>query len=1094
MVDAAQPSVTYHLVGLPDEPAGLLPNPRYEPQPPEAAVTGRQRALGDLVRWLAAEGSEDAARTRVVVGDAGSGKTTLLRALAGTSDIADRVDALIDARGRLTAEVFADIATAAWEAATTAGDLVRRLPRTKDPVTILIDGLDEAVDPAELARSVLRPLCVGATGRLRLLIATSPALLAALGGHPLVVNLDAGPYLDAEGLRAYVRSVLVESRPDSAYRSAAGPLVTQTAAAIAEVAGTSYLMAGVMARTAATGPVPTSPLQWRAGLPQDIRVAVPLELEQRLGDQAERARELLLPLAYAEGPGLPWEDVWPRLANALTPGRRYSDDDVAWLLDAIGEYVTESCVEGRSAYRLAHRTLAGCLVEGRDHAYDQTTIVRTLGEQVPTGPDGRRDWARAHPYTRVRLVAHAARTQAVDELLTDGLFLLAAPPEHTLAALAAARSTEATTAGAVFQHAVTRLRAASPDERAAYLELAARCGGAPDIAGAISAAGVPRPWSARWSAWERWRPPHRLLSGPTSGVLAVAVGQLEGQPVVVAGGDDRAVRRWNLATGEPIGHPMSGHTDAVTALATDQLDDQPVVVSGGDDRTVHLWDLATGEPIGHPMSGHTGGVTCLAVGRLGAQAIAVSGSDDQTVRLWNVPAGTPHGGPMTGHTGAVTAVTVGEVEGHGVAISGGRDGVIRVWNLATRRAEGELLGGHTGAITSVAFGHLDGEPVAVSGSDDRTIRVWNLITGAPIGTSIHGHTDTVATVTIADIDGRPVIVSGGADRVVRFWNPVTGAPLGEPLIGHTGGVTAVATTHLDGQAVVASAGHDHTVRVWQAEIEHVGEPFTGHTDAVMSVALCEIEDAPAVVSGSADHDLRVWDVASGHLIGRPLVGHTGGIWSIATGTLSGRPIAVSGGADHRIRVWDLVSHQPIGQPFAGHTGWIWSVALGEVDGQRVVVSGSDDHSVRVWELGTGRPVGNPLIGHTGGVTAVAFGHLGDRAIAVSGSRDHSMRVWNLATGNPIGERLTGHTGGVWAVALGHVNDQPVAVSGGDDRTVRVWDLNTGALIGRALSGHTGAVVAVALGELDGVAVAVTGSDDHTVRVWDLESRRPLGRP
>ena len=43
-------------------------------------------------------------------------------------------------------------------------------------------------------------------------------------------------------------------------------------------------------------------------------------------------------------------------------------------------------------------------------------------------------------------------------------------------------------------------------------------------------------------------------------VRAVAVGELEGRPVVVSGSADRTVRVWDLATGAPVGDPFTGHT------------------------------------------------------------------------------------------------------------------------------------------------------------------------------------------------------------------------------------------------------------------------------------------------------------------------------------------------------------------------------------------------------------------------------------------------------------------------------------------------------------------------------------------------------
>ena len=131
---------------------------------------------------------------------------------------------------------------------------------------------------------------------------------------------------------------------------------------------------------------------------------------------------------------------------------------------------------------------------------------------------------------------------------------------------------------------------------------------------------------------------------------AVAVGQLDGRPVVVSGSHDRTVRVWDAATGTPLGDPFTGHTDYVTAVAVGQLDGRPVVVSGSHDRTVRVWDAATGTPLGDPFTGHTDWVNAVAVGQLDGRPVVVSGSHDRTVRVWDAATGTPLGDPFTGHT------------------------------------------------------------------------------------------------------------------------------------------------------------------------------------------------------------------------------------------------------------------------------------------------------------------------------------------------------------------------------------------------------------------------------------------------------------
>jgi len=100
-----------------------------------------------------------------------------------------------------------------------------------------------------------------------------------------------------------------------------------------------------------------------------------------------RVCDLLLPLAYAEGAGLP-RQLWPLLANALTEGR-YTQGDVTWLLEHAGAYVVEAVEDGHSAYRLYHEALAEHLRADFDDLDIQRRITEALISHVPAQTPGR---------------------------------------------------------------------------------------------------------------------------------------------------------------------------------------------------------------------------------------------------------------------------------------------------------------------------------------------------------------------------------------------------------------------------------------------------------------------------------------------------------------------------------------------------------------------------------------------------------------------------------------------------------------------------------------------------------------------------------
>ncbi|MCM2392747.1 WD40 repeat domain-containing protein, partial [Streptomyces albipurpureus] len=93
--------------------------------------------------------------------------------------------------------------------------------------------------------------------------------------------------------------------------------------------------------------------------------------------------------------------------------------------------------------------------------------------------------------------------------------------------------------------------------------------------------------------------------------------------------DDKMVRLWDPATGQPVGQPLTDHTHAVVGVAFSP--DGRLLATTSDDKMVRLWDPATGQPVGQPLTGHTHWVRGVAFSPDGR--LLATTSVDKTVRL-----------------------------------------------------------------------------------------------------------------------------------------------------------------------------------------------------------------------------------------------------------------------------------------------------------------------------------------------------------------------------------------------------------------------------------------------------------------------------
>jgi hypothetical protein len=448
--------------------------------------TGRLRVIEDLAGWMR---DPNRGGLAVVTGSPGSGKSAMLAlpvlltdgqhpsALAvgaAPSPLVARAAGLfgglpvfgVQAKGMNPYQAAAAVAESLGRPAESPEELLDDLDDRPEisPRIVVVDAVDEARDPHRLLTDLLVPLA--RRPGLRVVIGVRRHLLPPAGDTGLLVDLDTDHYRDPGALADYAHQLLVaahepdvpspyQGRDDHTAATVAEAIATKaTARPTAKGRAESFLLAQLLARAvrARQQVIDVGRAGWADQLPVDVGAAFDEDL-RRLGRREPIAWALLAALAWAKGPGLPWEQTWVPVAQALAAhtglGTHLLDDDqVRWLLRNAGAYVVEDLgPEQRSVFRPFHDLLAAHLrgqpSDDQLHADPATReawqqrrqqverdITRALLNSLPTSPDGEPDWELAHPYLRTYLAqhAHAAGADTFAELTADLDYLAVADP------------------------------------------------------------------------------------------------------------------------------------------------------------------------------------------------------------------------------------------------------------------------------------------------------------------------------------------------------------------------------------------------------------------------------------------------------------------------------------------------------------------------------------------------------------------------------------------------------------------------------------------------------------------------------------------
>jgi WD40 repeat protein/beta-lactamase regulating signal transducer with metallopeptidase domain len=349
-----------------------------------------------------------------------------------------------------------------------------------------------------------------------------------------------------------------------------------------------------------------------------------------------------------------------------------------------------------------------------------------------------------------------------------------------------------------------------------------------------------------------------LSDGHNAPLVAVALSP-DGKTVVSLG-TDRLIRRWEAATGKPLGGFQLAST--VAALSPDGK----TVAVAGTDGTIRVHETDGGKAV-HQFRGYPRGSAALTFSPDGA-VLAERGADG-TIRLYDPAKGTElrqltaQGANNPAAPGTVIVATTGRVVG-GTSFSGlvfspdgkliassgssspagfgganvvppnrGRsNGTINLFDVGTGKILRKIE--LTLGVASFAFSP-DGRVLATENADE-SVSLWEVASGrerarlggraappapAPGATpalvrvvgGIANSAEPAGPITLAfSPDGR-VLVVRGSDRSVRFWDVDGGTEVGQ-FKGHDGRIETVSFSP-DGKCV-ASGSSDTTVLLWDA--------------------------------------------------------------------------------------------------------------------------------------------------------------------------------------------------------------------------------------------------------------------------------------
>jgi WD40 repeat protein len=524
------------------------PKARGDDRPgPWSFFTGRKAVLEACLAWLRAPKIDRLAR--VVIGGPGSGKSAVLGQVVRRAEKKGAPPLRIHARGKQLKDVVAILAQGIDETATTTQDLITKLKSLRSPIGVVVDSLDEAPEPTQLVRDLLRPLVD--CDKVRLIVGMRTRDDSEwLADARLDLDLDAPEFFDRHDLEQYAFAILTSTTdtPATYADATAHQAARKIARAIAKRAGKSFLYVRLAARGLAGKPaVDTALPNWEASLPVPDDMKTLFEYDLGRFDAATRRRfvDLLVPIAYARRRGLPQKHIWATVASRIAD-TRYTNDDIRELKERLGYYLIQDTEDRETVYRPFHQSLADYLRRRTQDDNVEPRFAAALAELAAEAGG----WAEVRePYLLAAYPSHAKQAGKIDSAVADIGLLAAASPAGLLPELHRLTDGPAAQSARAYRQAFPRLVAGRPHENAPYLRLAAFKYDAPRLGEQLVDTFEAK--SAWWPRWIKWSPTAAEWAVfETHGTITALCGSVdpEGNPLVVCGHADGSITIWRLDT------------------------------------------------------------------------------------------------------------------------------------------------------------------------------------------------------------------------------------------------------------------------------------------------------------------------------------------------------------------------------------------------------------------------------------------------------------------------------------------------------------------------------------------------------------------